>query len=442
MITLPPNPSSPSSLSLGKGPSDSTEKKIKVLTLGDHPLAPSGVGIQTRNICEALLQSGKFTITSLGGAIKHQSYDPIKTEDYKDDWVIYPVDGYGNANILRSLITYEKPDIVWFMTDPRFWGWLWAIDNEVRASAPFVYYHVWDNYPYPFYNKNFYESNDHIVTISKVTDDIVRNVAPAVSCTYLPHAVDGEVFKKGVYTKEEVSDFKQKHSFGDKMLFFWNSRNARRKQSGSLLFWFKDFLDEVGHDKAVLLMHTNTKDPNGQDLDAIVEELELTNGQVFFSRDAVDPNQLALIYNMADCTLCVSDAEGFGLSTLESLACGTPIITTMTGGPQEQATDGDNWFGIGIEPASKAIIGSQEVPYIYEDRVSGTDVKNALITMYNMSPKERETMGDLGREHVAKNYNFEDFKKNWVDLMLEIHETNGSHDTRKGYDKWQLLEVA
>jgi len=53
------------------------EEKIKVLTLGDHPLAASGVGIQTRNVCEALLNSGKFKITSLGGAIKHESYTPM-----------------------------------------------------------------------------------------------------------------------------------------------------------------------------------------------------------------------------------------------------------------------------------------------------------------------------------------------------------------------------
>ena len=39
---------------------------------------------------------------------------------------------------------------------------------------------------------------------------------------------------------------------------------------------------------------------------------------------------------------------------LESLSCGTPIIATMTGGMQEQVTDGKNWFGFGIEPASKS----------------------------------------------------------------------------------------
>ena len=84
------------------------------------------------------------------------------------------------------------------------------------------------------------------------------------------------------------------------------------------------------------------------------------------------------MYNIADCTLNISDAEGFGLATLESLSCQTPIIVNMTGGLQEQVTDGDDWFGIGIEPASKAIIGSQSVPYIYEDRISKEDFKAAL----------------------------------------------------------------
>jgi len=419
------------------------EEKIKVLTLGDHPLAASGVGIQTRNMCEALLNSGKFKITSFGGAIRHESYNPMKTERYEDDWIIHPVDGYGNPDMVRSVLQAVKPDIVWFMTDPRFWGWLWAMENEIRGLAPMVYYHVWDNYPYPTYNKRFYESNDHIVTISKVTDNIVRTVAPDVPCTYLPHAVDSTIFRKLPENEFDVSRFKQDHGIEpDKMVFFWNSRNARRKQSGSLIFWFKDFLDEVGHDKATLLMHTNTKDPNGQDLDAIIRELGLDNGEVLFSRDSISPEQMSLIYNMADCTICVSDAEGFGLSTLESLACGTPIITTLTGGPQEQVTDGANWFGIGLEPASKAIIGSQEVPYIYEDRLSGEDVAAALTTMYSMTSQEREAMGLLGLKHVEKNYNFEDFGSKWVNLMTDIHKEHGSWASRTGYSAWTLAEVA
>ena len=68
--------------------------KIKVLTISDHPLAPSGVGTQTKYFIEALLKTGRYQVVSFGGAMKHNKHDPIKTQEWKDDWIIYPVDGY------------------------------------------------------------------------------------------------------------------------------------------------------------------------------------------------------------------------------------------------------------------------------------------------------------------------------------------------------------
>jgi glycosyltransferase involved in cell wall biosynthesis len=418
-------------------------KKIKILTISDMPFSPSGVGTQTKYMIEGMLKTGKYKFISLGGAIKHPNHDPIKTEEWGDDWFILPVDGYGSQDIIRSIIRTEKPDILWFMTDPRFWGWLWEIENEIRPLVPMVYYHVWDNYPYPDYNRPFYESNDMIATISKVTDDIVKTVAPKVRSVYIPHAVDTDVFRK--YSEEEIKEFAQA-SFEDKwdpnkFIIFWNNRNARRKQSGSLIFWYKAFLDKVGHDKATLIMHTDVKDPHGQDLEEILKNLNLTNGEVMFSRHKVDSPVLARMYNMADCTINVSDAEGFGLATLESLACETPIIVTMTGGLQEQVTDGKEFFGVGLEPTAKAIIGSQEIPYIYEDRLSEEVVVNALCKLYNMSTEERSELGKKGRDHVIKNYNFENFAKQWDEAFTMVHEEFGSWENRRGHQRWEIKEI-
>jgi glycosyltransferase involved in cell wall biosynthesis len=418
-------------------------KKTLIMTISDVPFSPSGVGTQTKYMIECMLRTGKYKFISLGGAIKHLDYKPIRTQEWGEDWITYPVDGYGNQEMIRSLIRNHKPDILWFMTDPRFWGWLWAIENEVRPHVPMIYYHVWDNYPYPDFNKSYYESNDLIATISKVTDDIVKTVAPEVESVYLPHAVNTEIFKK--QTREEISSF-VRQGFGDdfnpeKKVFFWNNRNARRKQSGSLIFWFKEFLDMVGHDKACLVMHTDVKDDHGQDLERIVENLGLTSGQVLFSTNKVEPELLAKMYNMADCTINISDAEGFGLATLESLACETPIIVNMTGGLQEQVTDGENWFGVGIHPTSKAIIGSQEIPYIYEDRLSREVVVNALLKIYNTPREGLEQIGKMGRNHVMKNYNFDNFAKRWDEVLTSIVEKHGSWENRKGYKAWECKEV-
>ena len=416
-------------------------KKKTIVVLSDHPMSPSGVGTQTKYFIEALLKTGRYKFICFGGAIKHQSYQPMKTEEWGDDLIIHPVNGYGDQNLVREVLWVEKPDAMWIMTDPRYWAWLWEIEEEIRCHCPLVYYHVWDNYPYPKFNKKFYRSNDAIATISKVTDDIVATVTPEVTRKYIPHAVPPTIFKP--LTPENRKKFREEN-FGDdseKFIVFWNNRNARRKQSGSLIYWFKKFIDKVGHDKAMLVMHTDTKDKHGQDLDAIVEELGLDDGQVKFSRQKVPPHALAALYSAVDVTVNISDAEGFGLGTLESLSCGTPIIANMTGGLQEQVTDGKKFFGVGIEPASKAIIGSQEIPFIREDRINEDDLVNALEEMFNKTPKQRMKIGEQGKKHVEKNYSFEQMEKNWVEFMDEVTEKFGSWDTRKGYKAWEQLSV-
>ena len=416
------------------------DKKIKILTLSDHPLLPSGVATQTKYIIEALLKTGKFTILSLGGAVKHNDYNPTKTQEYGDDWVIIPVDGYGTPDHIRSILHNEKIDMIYFMTDPRFYGWLWEMEDEIRPLVPMVYYHVWDNKPYPTFNKRWYESTDVVATISKVTSDIVQTVSPDVEEHYIPHAVDEKIFRK--LKDEEIAVVRANNPLTKgKFVASWVNRNARRKQSGTLLFWWKEFCDRVGHDKAVLVMHTDLRDPHGQPLDVLAGHLGLDRGQVMFSTEKIAPEHLSTIYNMADVAINISDAEGFGLGTLEALSCETPIIVNMTGGLQEQVTNGKEWFGIGIEPASKAIIGSPQVPWIYEDRVNKEDFVNALEKMYNMTHEERQELGRKGAAHVKKNYGFDNFQKRWADLMLDIHERHGSWDTRKGYKPWEVIDL-
>tara|TARA_X000001382_G_scaffold130675_1_gene126399 strand:+ start:4977 stop:6242 length:1266 start_codon:yes stop_codon:yes gene_type:complete len=419
-------------------------KKIKVLTLSDHPLSPSGVGTQTKYVIEALLKSGKFEVLSLGGAVKHRNYTPSNVDPYGEDWRIIPVDGYGTQEMIRSVIRNERPDILWFMTDPRFYEWLWEMENEIRPLLPMVYYHVWDNKPLPMFNKKFYESNDHIATISRVTHECVRGVAPDVDATYVPHAVDSTVFSPlSIENRREVREQVIPKEDQDKFIVFWNNRNARRKQSGTLLWWWKEWLDKRDlNDKAQLIMHTNPFDAHGQNLNTIAQELELNNRQVVFSTNKVALKGMSAFYLSADCTVNISDAEGFGLSTLESLACGTPIIVNMTGGLQEQIMGNDGPFGFPIHPTSKSIIGSQQVPYIYEDRISKAQLHSALDKMYALSPEDRHELGMKGAKHVQENYNFEKFGEKWVNLMLKVHEDHGSWETRQGHSGITFKEVA
>jgi hypothetical protein len=42
-----------------------------------------------------LYKIGKYEFVCLGGAVKHHDYCPQRVEEYGEDLIIYPVDGYG-----------------------------------------------------------------------------------------------------------------------------------------------------------------------------------------------------------------------------------------------------------------------------------------------------------------------------------------------------------
>jgi hypothetical protein len=82
------------------------------------------------------------------------------------------------------------------------------------------------------------------------------------------------------------------------------------------------------------------------------------------------------------------------------------------------------------------------VPYIYEDRLSQKDFTETLKKALNVSKKAYNKMSVGGIEHVKNNYNFKNYQEEWVNLMDSIVEKHGSWETRKGYKRWHLLEVA
>lgn len=288
------------------------KEKFKVLLLSDDLRCASGVGGQSRMLVEALVSSGKFSVKQLGGAMKHPNYD---VQVLHPDIVVKPVDGFGTPNLLRQLLITERPDVLVLFTDPRQFVWVWQMEDEINQICPIVYWHVWDNDPYPEYNSAFYESTEVINCISMKTYNLLKDKFPA-KVNYLPH-----VFPKNWYyelPKEEIDKIKAE-ALKDRKDWFvtlWVNRNAHRKMPADVLHGFKLFLDllqeKEGHRNAVLVMHTNPKDPEGPDLEAVAEMLKISD-RVMFSVGQIDIPDMNRLYNVADTLVNVSRAEGFGL---------------------------------------------------------------------------------------------------------------------------------
>ena len=145
--------------------------KYKVLMLSDHALSTSGVGTQSRHLINGLIDKGIWTFRQFGAAMKHENYDVIKVND---DFIIKPMDGFGSKEILRMALATEKPDVIFLFTDPRFYYWLFEMEDEIREICPIVWWHVWDNYPYPEFNESYYKATDLINCHSHMTYTMLK----------------------------------------------------------------------------------------------------------------------------------------------------------------------------------------------------------------------------------------------------------------------------
>ena len=118
-------------------------KKKKILLFSDDMRMSSGVGTMSREMI--LGTAHHFDWVQVGGAIKHpeqgQMFD-LSEDINKERGIdnanvkVFPVNGYGNPDLLRQMIAMEQPDAIMIYTDPRFWIWLFHMEHEIRQNIP------------------------------------------------------------------------------------------------------------------------------------------------------------------------------------------------------------------------------------------------------------------------------------------------------------------
>ena len=431
--------------------------KKKILLLGDDLRLPSGIGTISKEI--VLKTVHQYDWVQIGAAMKHPdqgkmfdiSPDVQKETGVQDASVkIIPYNGYGDRNILFQVIEAEKPDAIFHFTDPRYWGWLYALEHEIktRYKLPLIYYSIWDDLPYPMWNAPFYGSCDLIMGISKQSDNIHREVLDqngfvnidldthgrqpnqkdlwnTVYTAYVPHGLDENYFKPLEETDKTYQEMFKRLKTDNNVDFIvmWNNRNIRRKQPGDVILAFKHFvskLPESQKKRVALFMHTQIVDGNGTDLRAISKSVA-PECIILFSEQKVSAQDLNAMYNVADVVVNIASNEGWGLSSTEALLAGTVIVNNVTGGLQDQMRFEDErgeWitfskefstnhaakykkhgdWTIPVFPSNRSLQGSPATPYIFDDRVQYQDVGDAFHKWWEHSAEYRKESGLKGRE--------------------------------------------
>jgi glycosyltransferase involved in cell wall biosynthesis len=457
-------------------------QRKKILFLCDDIRMTSGISTMAREIVVG--SSHVFNWVNVGGAINHPdqgkkldiSADTNKIMGINDSSVfIYPTNGYGTPELIRQLMDVEKPDAIFFFTDPRYWVWLFQMENEIRKKIPMIYLNIWDDLPAPLYNQSFYDSCDTLMAISKQTLNINKMVlgdkVKGKILKYVPHGINEKTFYPITeFMQNQNGDLekKKKEIFGDfkpEFVVFYNARNIRRKCTSDLIAAYAMFCDKIGKEKAskcALLMHTQRADENGTDLNAVVDLICNPEYQkVYFSDARLNAEEINLLYNMSDVTALISSNEGWGLSLTESMMAGRMIIANVTGGMQDQMRFEDengkwidfndkfcsNHFGkykkhgewaLPVFPTNISIVGSIPTPYIYDDRCDFRDVAKAIEECYNLSPDERSRKGMSARDWVLSNESMMSAAHMCDNVISTINETI---DTFKPKKQFELIKT-
>jgi glycosyltransferase involved in cell wall biosynthesis len=453
------------------------DQRKKILLLCDDIRFTSGIATMAREMVVGTAHH--FNWVNIGGAINHPekgqrldlSADTNKNAGIEDASImVYPTDGYGSIEFVRQLMEIEKPDAIMLFTDPRYWVWLFQHERELRQQMPIIYLNIWDDLPYPLYNKPYYESCDTLFAISKQTENINRVVlgeqAKDKLIKYVPHGINEKQFYPLDKTSDDFKTF-EKQVFGElefDFVTFYNSRNLRRKSTSDLILAFKTFLDKLPKqqaDKCALILHTDAVDDNGTDLPRVIEMLMGDKQKnIFISNQKISTNQLNKYYNLADITALISSNEGWGLSLTESMMAGTPILANVTGGMQDQMRFEDNdgkWiefteafgsnhlgkyktagkFAFPVFPRNVSLIGSPPTPYIFDDRCDFRDVADQLIAAYTLKMEdanEYNKLGELAREWVTSDEAMMTAANMCINVIDGIDETFKTWTPRSIFD--------
>jgi glycosyltransferase involved in cell wall biosynthesis len=409
------------------------DQRKTILLLGDDIRVHSGVAQIGREL--VLNSCHRYNFTCIGGAVKHpekgKRFDmsaPIKNESGVEDASVflYPVDNYGDIDTLRAIIKLDNPDAIFFITDPRYYKWLFEVENEFRVKMPFIYLNIWDDVPAPVYNKDFYDSCDALLGISKQTVNINKMVlgdkAKDKIIEFVPHGLNNKIFKPIHEEDPELREFKNKIHQGKDYDFtlLFNSRNIRRKSIMDLLLAWKVFTEKLPKHKAKkcsLILKTDPVDGNGTDLPRVIEYLlSKTESNITIIGNKLSSQDMSYLYNISDGVALLSSNEGWGLALTEALLTGTPFIANVTGGMQDQMRfedDKGNWYtptsdvpsnhrgtykkhgnwAFPIFPTNISLQGSPATPYIFDDRCSWEDAAIQIENLYNLPSAERKSRG-------------------------------------------------
>jgi len=268
-------------------------EEIKILIKG-HVFNPTGIATANREICCALHKLG----------IKVQTTDP-----WRDDWEFN--EGLEHFN---NPINCNKDTITIFADYPENWqhGYGKIYGFFLHEGTRLM----------PGWNQ-IINRVDKVFVPSEATKNLFKWNDVTIPIEIIPYGVNPEIYKP----KDIEQTSEEKENFKFLSVNSWTGLEGDRKGTDLLIKAFDQEFKE--NEKVKLILKIGTFWQKGVDYMAhIINILGHVNPNILFNDKYATELELAEYYQKSDCFVAPTRGEAFGLTIINSLACGLPVIVT------------------------------------------------------------------------------------------------------------------
>jgi glycosyltransferase involved in cell wall biosynthesis len=325
----------------------------KILFVGDGLWTPSGFGTVMRNLISGLKSEYKVAL---------QSWQFVGNKTEFDGVSIYPsyLHLFGK-DVLPYVIEDFEPDTMITLGDYWMLNYLTAepFRNKLREkNIKWIWYIPIDSEMIPPHFMPLLKSPDVLVTMAKFAHEMAKK--EGINNVYIPHGVDLSLYRRE--SDEEREKCREEEGYNGKFVIGCVNRNQDRKQLPRLVEAFAKFAKDK--DDVILHFHCDPYDVanlaagyNNDSYPLLVNAIGHFGvaEKVHFSRqmrsfiNGANFDEMRKIYNLFNITASSTSGEGFGLSTIESIACGVPIVITDYTSSKELVLNGGNNNGLLVD---------------------------------------------------------------------------------------------
>lgn len=183
--------------------------------------------------------------------------------------------------------------------------------------------------------KDILDHSDLIIPVANNLRDHLVEAYPEIQykIEVLPNCLNFDTFTPLPF--ENKSQYKQQLGWDPETTHCLSVANIRREKGIDIL------IESIAHSDRLkqIQFHIVGRYENNEYTDYVsnkVAEYNLTNITFY---GALDRSKLPVYYTAADFFVLPSRREAFPVSLLEALACGTPVVSTRCGGPQQVIND-------------------------------------------------------------------------------------------------------